>query len=49
MIEPTPTSRVVVLEPAILRQIDLVEAEAEPLLDDTGNEILDDYGRVICA
>jgi len=49
MREPIPELRKVILEPVYLSPPDLVEAEAEPLLDDTGNLILDDEGRVIYA
>lgn len=45
--EPTPALRRVILEPVYLRRADLVAAEAQPILDHTGNPIRDDDGGII--
>lgn len=46
-IEPGPTLVKPILQPAILRKPDQVPGDAVPILDETGNELLDEDGRVI--
>jgi hypothetical protein len=46
-VEPGPTLVEPILEPTILRKPDMVEADAVPILDENGNETLDEDGRVI--
>lgn len=47
MIEPVPVLRTVILEPVYLLPIDMVEVDAQPLLDDDGNPLRDDDGNII--
>lgn len=49
MKEPIPVIREIILEPPYLHPVDFVEADAEPILDTTGNEIRDTDGNVIYA
>jgi len=49
MIESMPTLRQVLLMPVYLRPVDLVEASAQPLLDETGNVILGEDGSILYA
>ena len=46
-IKPKPEQVRPILEPAILRKPDLMEAGAVPILDQAGHELLDQDGRVI--
>jgi len=46
-VEPAPPLVTPIMEPAILRKPDMVEADAVPILDENGQETLDEDGRVI--
>jgi len=46
-VEPGPPLVKPILEPPILRKPDMVEADAVPILDQNGQETLDEDGRVI--
>ena len=47
MKEPHPCLRKIILEPPYLHPVDFLPADAEPLLDETGNPIRDEDGNVI--
>lgn len=46
-VEIRPSLRRVILEPVYLSLPDMIEADAQPLQDATGNKITDESGRVI--
>lgn len=49
MFEPVPTLREPILEIVYMHPIDLVSADASPILDQSGNPIRDHNGNIIYA
>jgi hypothetical protein len=47
MFEPAPVLREIILEPVYMPTLEAVDIDAQPLLDETGNRLRGEDGRVL--